>query len=192
MKELFLRNTRSALVPASKSGEEALASYPKDVILRVKVSQARMLPHHKFFFAFLDEAFEHWPALHAFKPRDADYHLRAWLLVKAGFSEGVDLRPRTVQEAHATVQALKLVVRGLVGDRPFWSKITTDHEGGLIEVRWPMSIAFHNMDEEEFRRVTPVVFAVIYAEAGIDVDDYYRKWQEKNGKLKVEPSRKAA
>ena len=190
MKELFFRNAGAALIPNNEEAEDALRQYPNGVTLRVKVVQPRSTPHNNFFFAFLKEAFEQWPETHAFQPTDYNDHLRAWLLVKAGFSNGVDLRPRTEQEARATVAALKLVVRELAGGRPFWTKITVDYGGGLIEVRWPKSIAFDRIDEEEFRRITTVIFAVIYAETGLDVEDHYQRYLEKHPALKVVPTRR--
>ena len=186
MKDLFLRKVGQTLVPVNELGEEGLASYPDQVLLRVKITQPRLLPHHRFFFAFLDEVFEHWPDTHKFQPTDADYHLRAWLLVKAGFSHRFVSEP--FKDSRITQKALVLLkgfVQQLTGGKPVWFK----QVGETIEAQWPRSISFTNMDEEEFRRVTSVVFAVIYGETGMDVDEYYERWKIKEGSLQVAPTR---
>lgn len=187
MKDLFLRKVGQTLVPVNELGEEGLASYPDQTLLRVKITQPRLLPHHRFFFAFLDEVFEHWPETHKFQPTDADHHLRAWLLVKAGFSDRFVSDP--FQNGKITKQAMALLksfVDRLTGGRPVWFK----QVGETIEAQWPVSISFTNMDEEEFRRVTALVFAAVYGETGIDVDEYYQKWKLKEGSLTVVPTRK--
>lgn len=186
MKEVFLTNMGNALVPAEADGEEALASYPKGVVLRVKITQPRSNPHNSFFFAFLRETFDAWPSTHAFQPRDSSDHLRAWLLVKAGFSEQIEVDwPENKMQAVHAANTLKVVVNRFSRGKPFWVKIV----GLKVVAAWPMSIAFENMDEEEFKRVTTIVFSVIYAEAGLDVDEYYERWQEKNSELSIKPTR---
>lgn len=186
MKELFLTCTGKALVPANEEGEEALGSYPKGAILRVRITQPRSNPHNNFFFAFLREAFEAWPSTHRFQPRDYQDHLRAWLLVRAGFSEQVEVDwPENAWQSVQAANMLKAVVAKFSGGRPFWVKTI----GLKVVAAWPVSIAFENMDEEYFRRVTTIIFSVIYAETGLDVDEYYSRWQEKNSELSIRPTR---
>lgn len=188
MKELFLTNTGKALVPAEETGEEALAAYPKGVTLRVKITQPRSNPHNNFFFAFLREVFEAWPSTHAFQPRDYQDHLRAWLLVRAGFMESIEVDwPENKMQAVQAATMLKAVVARFSKGKPFWVKIV----GLKVVAAWPLSIAFENMDEEEFKRVTTIIFSVVYAECGVDVDEYYERWQSKNGSLSVAPTRRS-
>ncbi len=185
MKEVFLAVQKSALVAVEEDGEEALAGYAPGTVVRVKIIQPRSNPHHNFFFAFLKEVYQQWPGEHGFKPMNYQNHLRAWLLVRAGFYEEITLEPASREEAEFTVRALRLVDRAFSNGRPFWSRII----GGKIIVRWPISIAFEKIDEEDFRRVTTLVFAAIYGETGMDVDDYYERWQVKHGRLPMAPSR---
>jgi hypothetical protein len=188
MKELFFRNAGKALIPADASGEEALAAYPLNVILRVKVVQPRSTPHHRFFFAFLNEVFANWPEMHVFQPRDADY-MRGWLLVKAGFAETLeyDWIVESYDGRRQAAGLLKIAVEKFSGGKPFWVKISGTH----IIAAWPQSIAFDKMDETEFQRVSSLVFAVVYAETGLDVEEHYAEWQSKNGSLQVAPTRRA-
>lgn len=188
MKELFFRNAGKALIPINADGEEALASYPIGVTLRVKVVQPRSTPHHNFFFAFLKEVFGHWPDTHAFQPRDEDY-LRGWLLVKAGFSETMEFDWDFGANQYGrdmAIRMMKSAVERFSKGRPFWVKA----QGMKIIAAWPRSIAFDKMDEEDFRRTANLVFAVIYAETGLDVEVHYQAYLEKHPALKVVPTRK--
>lgn len=187
MKEVFLSNRRDALVPVTDEGFDVLGQYPKDAVLRVKITQTRSLPHHRFFHAFIGEAFSEWPEGHKIQPSDTEY-LRAWCLVKANIKEivTVNLGELGIRNPMAAIASLKLISRSLTS-KPVWFNIDTHL--GIVEMQWAKSIAFDKMDEAEFRETTARVFDVIYQETGIDVDDYYHNWQEKYGKLKVEPTR---
>lgn len=188
VKTAFLRNKVDCLVPAEESGEEALRSYPEDALLRVQIYQPRSIPHHNFFFAFIAEVYDAWPDIHPFQPDNSE-HLRAWLTVKAGYLEMfewdfVGLPTTTI---HASLNVCRALIKARAGDRATWFKII----GTKIYAAWPKSIKFEKMDEDEFKRFTTIVFALIYSEVGIDVDDYYGEWQNKHGGLQVAPTRKA-
>jgi hypothetical protein len=186
MKEVFLAVQKSALVAVNEDGEEALAGYPAGTVVRVRISQTRSNPHNNFFFAFLKEVFSNWPETHKFQPKDYNDHLRAWLLVKGGFSEifESELMP-DLKTAGLAAMLLTAMLKRFTKGKPVWMKI----EGRKISAAWPQSIAFDKMDEEEFKRVTTIIFAVIYAETGMKVEEYYDEWQIKHGRLPMAPTR---
>lgn len=187
MKEVFLHNKRTALIPASSDAEEALYAFPLGAVLRCKITQKRSLPHHNFYWAFIGECFNEWPENHGHKPMDGR-HLHSWLAVKAGYLEMLEFEaPESASEREIefSVKMAKSLADKLSGGRPSWPKVI----GHKIYFAWPKSIAFENMDEDDFKRFTMLVFTLIYSEAGIDVDDYYKKWQSKHGDLKVRPER---
>lgn len=185
--ELFLSNHGDSLVPVNDEGYVALSKYPKDTVLRVKLTQARSLPHHRFFFAFMREAFDNWPDDHRVQPPNEDW-LRQWLMVRAGIKETAALafESGTSPDPMGLVRMLKAIT-GTVTKRPIWFSIDTSE--GTIEAMWAKSVAFDKMDEAEFKETTSKVFKTIFDEVGIDCDVYYLDWQKKYGKLKVEPSR---
>ncbi len=184
-KEIFLINRGDALIPNSEDAEEALRSYPFGVQLRVKVTQTRSLPHHRFYWAFLAHVFPHWPEHHKHPLRDED-HLHAWLAVYVDWCEEFtsELMPDLKTAGLAATMVIAFVKK-ISGDKPFWLRI----DGNKVTARWPKSIAFSRMDEEEFKRFTTRVFTAIYEKVGIDIDEYYEKWQDSHGALKVVPER---
>ena len=187
MKDVYLRNLGKSLVPVNREGEEALASYPINSAVRVKITQDRLLSHHRFLFAFIREVFEAWPNTHKIQPPDEDW-LRAWLLVRADVRHTMTVAWDILgtKEPFAAVAILKRVA-GTLTDRPVWFAIDPDQ--GIIEMSWAKSIAFHKMDQQEFSETTTRIYDVVYEETGIDVDDVAARWQKEHGKLKVEPKR---
>jgi len=187
MKEVFLRNRGAALTAIDEDGETALRSYPIGAVLRVKLTQPRSLPHHNFFFAFLEEVYLGWPfETHPFQPDDSE-HLRAWLTVKAGYMQMMEFEVPDGPTVSAAIKVAKGVVFQFSGGRPIWFKVV----GHKIFAAWPKSIKFTKMDEKEFIEFTTKVFDLIWSEVGIDVEEHYREWQNKNGSLQVVPARSA-
>lgn len=184
MKEAFLVNKLNSLAAASEDAVEALKAFPENVVLRVKITQPRSMPHHKFFFAFLNEVFQNWPEDHPFRPNDEE-HLRAWLTVKAGWLEMMEYVVPTTAEAHRAIKIAKAIIYKFSGGRPIWFKLI----GSQIYAAWPKSIKFEKMDEEEFKRFTTAIFTLIYAETSMDVEEHYERWQSENGGLSVAPTR---
>lgn len=183
-KELFLINRGDALVPASEAAEEGLRAYPLGAQLRVKITQKRSLPHHNFYWAFMTEAQVSWPDDHGFQPRD-EKHLHAFAAVRCNFHEMMEWEVPSRELANAIVAVAKAIVTKLAGGRPVWWK----YAGKMLYAAWPRSIAFDKMDEDDFKDFTRIIFTWIYSETGIDVEEYYERWQEKNGKLNVKPER---
>jgi hypothetical protein len=186
MKDVFLRRVGRSLVPTNAEGEAALESYPSGAVVRAKLTQERSLPHHKFFFAFLREVFENWPKTYKIQPPDEDW-LRSWLLVMAGVKHSWSIAWDVLgPNPLIVIQILKPMLRQITSKPIFWS---VNPKEGMVEADWAKSIAFHKMEEDEFKETTTRIFDVIYAEVGMDVEEHYKAWQKENGKLKIEPRR---
>ncbi len=190
LKDVFLINRGDALVPASPHGEEVLAQYPLGASIRAKLTRERQLPHHNFYWAFISHVLVNWPEEHELNVTGRDEKfLHAWMAVRAGWYETTGFEPPAGADEIAlrfAVRVARRMVIELAGDKPVWSKVIN----GMIEFRWPKSIAFKKMKQDEFSLFTTDVFTKIYAETGIDVDDYYSNWAKHNKKLEHPPFRR--
>lgn len=133
----------------------------------------RSLADHRRFFAALNKAFLHW--------REGDFvptspeHLRAWLLVQAGYSDVTSVslewldNPHLVSLARLSIEASVAAALGQ-GDFAF-----TRPSGNQIEVLRAKSISFSTLDQKAFGRLREKVEEIIEAHIGVKVDQLLRE-----------------
>lgn len=175
MEELIVTRRGVELIPLGAHYEERLRTLPQGVALKARITQPRSLPHHNFFFAFLEEVYGSWPQVHKFQPVNAT-HLRAWLLVKVGYA-----RRQEIQIGDASLHTVQAIVSGLRDfhdseDRYYWYWI----EGERLLMARPLSMGFDHLDQHDFAPISDAVFKVIYDETGMDADEHHERWKAAN------------
>ena len=73
----------------------------------------RSYPQLKRFMALMQAAFDHWPEGNPFRPDDKE-HLRAYLIVRAGFMESVSIRVATWNMKPAEKDYLEFILRSAI------------------------------------------------------------------------------
>lgn len=185
-KDLFLKRIKNGLIAETVEAIEGVQAYPEGVTVRVKVTQPRVLAHHRFYFAFTGEVFEDVKDSYRISFSDVD-EFRGWLLVRAGFFHSTTQSFSGFKDPFHLISLLKAILKDIAYNKTVWWAINP--EIMAVTGRWARSVAFHKMDEDEFRSLTAAVFSFIYSEFQIDVDDYYKSWAEENGCLKVVPEK---
>jgi len=161
--EIHAKSDGAALHPIRKRDCELVAK-AKGRHLKWAAEEPRNSRRHRKFFATIAEAFTQWPAAHAFQPVDVE-HLRAWLLVQAGYCATMDL-PVSRREMDLARRLTEGVLM-FSGSKHVFLHVTT---GGGLQARRPRSMSFSAMSEAEMRPVMTRVFEIIRAEAGLDPD----------------------
>jgi len=126
--------------------------------------------HHRLFFAVIKQVFDNWPEhFEQFQPRDAE-HLRAWLLIEAGwYREREFVGPKN------------LIAETIRGFQEF-----TDAEDCRafptkkgLRLRVAKSMKYRECPKRDFEKVSARVFEITEAITGVSVEDW--KQQAKRG-----------
>lgn len=128
----------------------------------------RSNPHHRFFFAAIQRAFENWPEGEKFIPEDAD-HLRSYLLIRAGWFQKLDLRVDN-PDAVSLEDQLRSIIK-TVADKP---PLIHTYPWGC-RLFWPRSISYAAADRKEFNQVCDKVFEIISEKLGVSVNELKRE-----------------
>lgn len=183
-KKVWLRRQPlgALMEPGDEASEEVMLAYPAGMLIRAELRNFRSRAHHGFVFAFLSEVYAKWPKDHDFQPRDED-HLRGWLIFEAGF---IDEQEISFADELAPMD-LAYLVRTLVAilDVTIKTYYNLEVRNGKLVYQKPKSIAFERMHEAEFRELTQAMFLVIYQHTGLDADQHWQAWQDRQPDLSV-------
>lgn len=127
-------------------------------------SRARSPQDHRRFFKLVHSTFHHWPEANAFTPDNAE-HLRAFLLIKAGYRD-VTIIPCPEYADAKTLQMITTAAAAALKASKTYAFIRP-HAGGLA-VFAPKSIAWDKLDQSGFNQIRDAVEAVIKQETGMD------------------------
>ncbi len=127
---------------------------------------SRSDPEHRFHFAMIRSAFDHWPHDHKFQPMNAE-HLRGWLYVEAGHVNTVDLS----DASDVTIKAVK-AARQVLNPLTYLRMVET--KTGLTLVG-PRSISKGSCKKSEFRAVQDKVASIIGAVVGVSAEQLVKE-----------------
>jgi hypothetical protein len=122
------------------------------------LTKARSPNDHRRFFAAIRQAFMHWPE-GEFTPASEE-HLRAWLLIQAGYSDVA--YASTIQEAIREAAG--------EGNYPFAQRV-----GDQIEITTAKSISFSTLDQKAFGQIREKVEEIIEANIGVPVEQLLKE-----------------
>jgi hypothetical protein len=171
VEEILAVRRESVLVPLGPDDEEKVRSFPFGRHLKLKITQPRSVPHNAFFHVFVQEAYDIWPAGKKTKLRDWK-HLRAWLLVKAGYCKHEE-----IDVGDASLEVINTIVTGLRkfhddDDRYYWY-----HPIGTVLHMWrPLSLKFESIDEHDFVPLAEEIYRIIFENTGLDADERHKEW----------------
>jgi hypothetical protein len=123
---------------------------------------ARSGPDHRRLFAIINAAHDSWPEQHRFQPSSAE-HLRAWLLIQAGYCEATLIESEDYDLARAVQMAVR-VAKALDAYGVLRIK------GEQIEVVRPKSMRFDKMSQREFGPIRDAIEHIICAELGVTIE----------------------
>lgn len=167
--KLWFRKFPDCLKPSGAISQAALDAIKDHDIVRVNVLRRRSRKHHGLFFACIDDVYANWPESHHFKPGSSK-HLRAWLLVEAGYHEILSERIEgDIMSAMLMGDFVARVLERTVGQGKFgFVKIAKP----WILVYTPRSIDWATLDQRGFSEVSQRVSDVLKAEIGMSLDDF--------------------
>lgn len=127
-------------------------------------------PHHRLLFAVIARAFENWPEGpdEKFRPADVE-HLRAYLLIKAGHYNKIDLRCEN-PDAISLEQQIRGVL-GAVAEKP---TLVHTYPWG-IRIYLAKSISYSELGRAEFNTICERVFEVLSAKLRVDIKTLKRE-----------------
>lgn len=145
---------------------------PKEVKAEKVCKECKqIIPHrrnyerHKALFGLLRPAFYYWPDpdVQEFRPNNTE-HLRAWLLVKANWSESEDLKISGQSKKYAMITALAFMNRKR-------DKVAVDFEELPDGIRafWPKSVAYNKCSEDQFKKVLTAVTEIVENIIGVSI-----------------------
>ena len=118
---------------------------PKEICPTCKqvVPHPRNYERHKVLWALLKPAFYYWPdpEIEPFRPNDKE-HLRAWLLVKAGWKDSEELHISGNSKKHTMTVTLAFLNRKRPKPPVDYDELPT----GGIRVYWPKSVSYNKCD----------------------------------------------
>lgn len=129
---------------------------------------------HRRFFKMIAAAYQNWPEAHAFQPDDSE-HLRAWLLVKAGWSVSQTFSIDKVDDADMPAVSKSLVGIMLGFGRPAWFKVS---DNGTITGHMAKSISYPVMGHQDACRVFSDVESIVEGIIGASIDDLLKEAKE--------------
>lgn len=168
MVDVWVRmNAARHLVPDQPCEFVKLKDFAAGALLKVAVRKPRRKKHHRLYFAAIRVAFDNWPEMHDFQPKDHE-ELRAWLQCKSGHRNtyGETLR-NDGHDAHRMVeftQKAMAMIRAAGGYGFF-----AEHNGSIVLLT-PKSVAYDKLDEAQFSEVSGPVFDAIERETGMTVE----------------------
>ena len=150
--------------------EKEFKSIQEDVVIKVKVTNPRSRKHLGLFFAALKCAYENWPENHEFKP-ECPEHLRQYVESRAGYREALTVKltgdKGFIHSLSGAIAHAQSQGSGKKQKYVFLTNTTTD-----VWVVYAKSIAYDQLDQDDFNVVSQRVSEVLKAETGIGLDEY--------------------
>jgi len=139
------------------------------------LTKPRSIQDHRRFFAVIAAAYNNWPHGHPFQPSSAE-HLRAYLLVEAGYAETtpvfveLDAVPEAARQS--TVKLVSLAVEAAIAAALAQKAYAFVRVmGDTIVVSRPKSINFAALSQREFGPVRQACEGIIEAALGVKADE---------------------
>jgi hypothetical protein len=168
MPDVYFARVGRRLVPTDPMADKSLMRLPENVPARVKIVLPRSTKNHRHFFAVITAACWHWPTTVEPYPNGDVELLRAWLECRAGFADKIDY---PIAAVDAVVRHVEL--RRAKGQHVFVREGTIGGEPAL-RIFEPRSIAYDEMDEDQFQALKAGVFGVIREILDCEPDDLLR------------------
>jgi hypothetical protein len=131
--------------------------------VKVKVTQARSLPHHRALYGSLNEIIRQWPETYRpYQPANKD-ELIAWLKVMAGHKKVTYAKVTTPSEITALKEAYAV-------ERANSNYVWLIERDGEYTIERPDSNNWERLDEIAFSRVFNSIADVLMRETGISLD----------------------
>lgn len=129
-------------------------------------------PARRMFFAVVDKAWDCWPESEKFQPADS-YHLRAFLLVKVGHFDKLDLRCEN-PDATSLEDQLRVVLKTISDGKP---TLMHTYEWG-IRIFWPRSVAKRAIEPKLFNEIATRVYELLEVKLGVPIDQLKREAEQ--------------
>ena len=168
MVDLYMRRHGCDLRPCSKETFARVAELPEGVTLRCQVSKPRSNPAHRMFFGIIAVAFDQWPETAKFRPTSAE-HLRAYVLIKAGHYNSIDVPARNPEVAAAILLQL---IEAVKADDKFpilWQY------ADFVRVYTPKSVAYSEVAQADFSKISEAVYTEIEKVLGVPIAELRRQ-----------------
>lgn len=131
----------------------------------------RSYPQLKRFFKLVQVAYHHWPEGHSFQPSCPD-HLRAWLIVRAGFKTAQTIRLRVWRD-HAARDDLEFLLTAAMRAAGAWA--ITDVFADHVVIQRPASMSYDKTPHDVATQICSAVDDVIFAELGVTSETLLRE-----------------
>lgn len=133
--------------------------------------KARSPDDHRRFFAIVRAAADQWPEHHEFQPdgesiTDKAEHLRAWLLIKAGYFNVTPIDAEYAADQPAMARLVALSIEAALKAVPGHAFVRV--HGDRIGVFSARSLKWDTMDQKQFGAVREAVEAVISDAIGVE------------------------
>ena len=153
------------LIPDQPADVAKLKDFAPGSLVKIDVKRPRRRKPHSMMFAVIARAFENWPEKHEFSPENPE-HLRAWLLVKAGYRS---IFGESMNRLSSPLSMVEFVKAAMSRQRSCGGySFVTDYNGSIVQLV-PHSIAFHQLDEDQIRPIRDAVYQLIEQHTGIPV-----------------------
>ena len=159
-----------ALLPVTAGDLAILAQIPEGVPFRTRLYKDRSKKHHRRFFGAIKCAFENWPeGYEEFQPENAK-HLRKWLECEAGHRDFTDFHLAEADDPKQFVEGIIKMAKGAGGEK---ESIFPRVKGRTVRVYWARSIAWDELDQDEFARLANPIESMIEQIVGVSVDELF-------------------
>jgi hypothetical protein len=163
----------NTLRPEMGMDRDEATAIPLRKRVKVKVTQARSLPHHRALYGSLNEIIRQWPDTYRpYQPSNKD-ELIAWLKVMAGHKMVTHLKISTPQEIKAMESAYKV-------ERANSNYVWLFEHPDECTIERPDSNNWERLDEIEFSRVFTSIADVLMREVGISLDEIIQYLKSKH------------
>ena len=131
----------------------------------------RSVQDHRRTFSLINKAYHHWPEASDFHPVSAN-HLRAYLLVKAGYFDVISIpvghiRPDSPAMALVRAAVEATIAAAIRKGAYVFLRVSAD----AIETLWPKSISFASLDQKAFGPLREAIEEIIEAEIGVSIEE---------------------
>jgi len=133
-----------------------------------KRGKQRSAPQHRRTFGLIAKAFANWPEQYEFQPRDAE-HLRAWLLVQAGYADV----PQTIRCDDENAIRVAGVVRAAF--QAAQSNAFVETKGNRVLIVTPKSMSFDKLPHLHACVIMQAIDELIEDIVGVSCDQLLRE-----------------
>jgi hypothetical protein len=163
----------NTLRPEMGMDRDEATAIPLRKRVKVKVTQARSLPHHRALYGSLNEIIRQWPHTYRpYQPANKD-ELIAWLKVMAGHKIVTYVKANTPAEIRALKEAYDV-------ERANSNYVWLIERDGEYTIERPDSNNWERLDEIEFSRVFNAIADVLMREVEISLDEIIQYLKSKN------------